>query len=401
MSQQSATKANAAVRRTQGGAARPSGSPRGENRSGQHEAASENILLEVRGLSKTYSTSGGMFARARKAHVVHEVGFMLDRGQTFALVGESGSGKTTIGRMLLRLVEADAGSVVFDGTDLLALPSDELRAMRRRIQIIFQDPVGSLDPRVRIGEAIAQPIRLHRLRPAAEIGGRVAELMSLVGLDPAHASRFPHEFSGGQRQRIAIARAIAVEPELIVCDEPVSALDLSIQAQVVNLLADLRDRLGLAYVFISHDMAVVRHLATDIGVLYAGRLVEVGPAEKVFSDPRHPYTRMLLAATPSPVPGSRLRATPIEGEPPSPFDSPTGCPFASRCPYRQPDCDVQVPPLRSMVIDIGATRQVACRHAESLPPFVALSDSESLMSERYRRRLMLLRGARLAENLNV
>ncbi len=401
MSQQSATKANSTVRSTQGDAARSPGNPRGKNRTGQHEDASENMLLEVRGLSKTYATSGGIFARARKARVVHEVGFMLDRGQTFALVGESGSGKTTIGRMLLRLVEADAGSVVFDGIDLLALPSDELRAMRRRIQIIFQDPVGSLDPRVRIGEAIAQPIRLHRLRPAAEIGGRVAELMLLVGLDPAHASRFPHEFSGGQRQRIAIARAIAVEPDLIVCDEPVSALDLSIQAQVVNLLADLRDRLGLAYVLISHDMAVVRHLATDVGVLYAGRLVEVGPAEKVFSDPRHPYTRMLLAATPSPVPGSRQRSTPIEGEPPNPFDASTGCPFASRCPHRQPDCDTQVPPLRSMVVDLGATRQVACLHAESLAPFVALRDSESLMSERYRRRLALLRDARLAEPSNV
>lgn len=401
MSQQTNSKENSFSGRTQGDSSRSLGDPKSANRTGQNEDAAQNMLLEVRGLSKTYSTSGGMFSRARKARVVQEVGFMLNRGQTFALVGESGSGKTTVGRMLLRLIEADAGSIVFDGIDLLSLPSAELRAMRRRIQIIFQDPIGSLDPRVRIGEAIAQPIRLHRLRPAVEIDGRVSELMSLVGLDSAHANRLPHEFSGGQRQRIAIARAIAVEPDLIVCDEPVSALDLSIQAQVVNLLADLRDRLGLAYVFISHDMAVVRHLATDVGVLYAGRLVEVGPAEKVFSDPRHPYTRMLLAAMPSAVPGARLRATLIEGELPSPFDAPKGCPFASRCPNRQRDCDEQVPPLRSMVVDIGTTRQVACLHAESLAPFVALCDSESLMSERYRRRLALLRAARLSEPSSV
>ena len=357
-----------------------------------------SVLLDVHGLSKAYASSGGLFARARSAQVVKEVGFTLDRGQTFALVGESGSGKTTIGRMLLRLVEPDAGSIVFDGTDLVTLPPAALRDLRRRMQIIFQDPVGSLDPRVRIGEAIAQPIRLHRLRPADAVDARVAELMSLVGLDPAQAGRYPHEFSGGQRQRIAIARALAVEPDLIVCDEPVSALDLSIQAQVVNLLADLRDRLGLAYVFISHDMAVVRHLATTVGVLYAGRLVEVGPAETVFADPRHPYTRMLLAATPNPVPGSRPPATTgaIEGEPPSPFDEPAGCPFSSRCPHRQPDCDAAVPPLRTVAGPDGSARQVACLHAQTLPPFVALRDSESLMSDRYRRRLALLRDARHA-----
>ena len=349
-------------------------------------------LLEVSGLSKTYASSAGIFARARQARVVDDVGFTLDRGQTFALVGESGSGKTTIGRMLLRLVEPDAGSVRFDGTELLTLAPAGLRALRRRIQIIFQDPVGSLDPRVRIGRAIAEPIRLHRLRPPDAIGQRVAELMTLVGLDPAQADRYPHEFSGGQRQRIAIARALAVEPELIVCDEPVSALDLSIQAQVVNLLADLRDRLGLAYVFISHDMAVVRHLATTVGVLYAGRLVEIGPAATVFADPRHPYTRMLLAATPSPVPGARPRATAIDGEPPSPFEEHRGCPFRSRCPHRQSDCDAVLPPLRP--VD-GSARQAACLHAQTLPAVAALQDSESLMSERYRRRLALLRNARI------
>ena len=351
-----------------------------------------SALLEVRGLSKTYTSSGGWFAPARSARVVQDVDFKLERGQTFALVGESGSGKTTIARLLLRLVEPDAGAVIFDGTDLVPLAPDALRAMRRRIQIIFQDPVGSLDPRVRVGAAIAQPIRLHRLRPADAIGARVAELMMLVGLDPAQASRYPHEFSGGQRQRIAIARALAVEPELIVCDEPVSALDLSIQAQVVNLLAELRDRLGLAYVFISHDMAVVRHLATTVGVLYAGRLVEIGPAQAIFSDPRHPYTRMLLAATPSPVPGAKPRSSAIEGEPPSPFTTAPGCPFSSRCAHRQNDCESTLPTLRSVG---GDERKVACLHAQALAPFTPLQDSESLMSGRYRQRLALLRDARL------
>ena len=349
-------------------------------------------LLEVRGLSKTYTSSGGWLAPARSARVVQDVDFTLQRGQTFALVGESGSGKTTIARLLLRLVEPDAGAVIFDGTDLVSLRPAALRALRRRIQIVFQDPVGSLDPRVRIGEAIAQPIRLHRLRSADTIGSRVAELMVLVGLDPAQASRFPHEFSGGQRQRIAIARALAVEPELIVCDEPVSALDLSIQAQVVNLLGELRDRLGLAYVFISHDMAVVRHLANTVGVLYAGRLVEIGPAQTIFSDPRHPYTRMLLAATPSPVPGVQSQSRAIEGEPPSPFNTASGCPFSSRCPHRQNDCDALLPTLRSL--DDGE-RRVACLHAQALTPFTPLQDSESLMSARYRERLRLLRQARL------
>ncbi|MEO7242534.1 MAG: oligopeptide/dipeptide ABC transporter ATP-binding protein [Variovorax sp.] len=351
-----------------------------------------SAFLEVQGLSKTYSMTGGFMAARRQAHVVQDVSFTLARGQTFALVGESGSGKTTVGRMLLRLIEPDTGTVRFDGQELTALSKAALRAMRRRMQIIFQDPFGSLDPRVRIGAAIAEPIRLHRLRRPTEIGRRVAELMDLVGLDASQSSRFPHEFSGGQRQRIAIARALAVEPELIVCDEPVSALDLSIQAQIVNLLADLRDRLGLAYVFISHDMAVVRHLATTVGVLYAGRLVEVGPAEAVFADPRHPYTRMLLAATPSAVIGPRTQSLAADGEPPSPLEPVLGCAFRSRCPHRQPDCDQLVPPLRSLN---STHRKVACLHAEALPPFVAIQDSERLMSDKYRQRLALLREARL------
>ncbi len=346
-------------------------------------------LLSVAGLGKTYRT--GSFAGAKTARVVSNVGFSLAKGDVFALVGESGSGKTTIGRMLLRLIEPDSGSIHFDGVDLRALGEADLRGMRRRMQIIFQDPFGSLDPRVRVGRAIGEAILLHRLRPANAVGARVTELLRLVGLPPTAADRYPHEFSGGQRQRIAIARALAVEPELIVCDEPVSALDLSVQAQVLNLLSDLRARLGVSYVFISHDMAVVRHIATHVGVLYAGRLVESGPAEAVFSDPRHPYTRMLLAATPSPAPGGRRDREAVKGEPPSPYDDSHACRFASRCTYRVDACLAAEPPL----VPAGRGGQLsACLRAGELPPFGGLDDGEDRLSDAYRLRLDLLRKAR-------
>ncbi|WP_295843826.1 oligopeptide/dipeptide ABC transporter ATP-binding protein [Tardiphaga sp.] len=350
-----------------------------------------SALLEVANLSKTFVSGGGLFSRAKSARVVTDVSFSLRRGDVFALVGESGSGKTTIGRMLLRLIEPDSGDITFDGIDLRSLAPAELRRLRRRIQIIFQDPFGSLDPRVRVGAAIAEPIRLHQLRPPNQVADRVAELLNLVGLDASHGNRFPHEFSGGQRQRVAIARALAVEPELIVCDEPVSALDLSIQAQVVNLLSELRARLGVSYVFISHDMAVVRHLATHVGVLYAGRLVETGPSETIFADPRHPYTRMLLAATPSPVPGAARSHEAITGEPPSPYAEWAQCRFASRCEHRIAACLAADPPLALVA---PAPRLSACLRADVLPDFSAFDDGESRMTAAYRLRLDLLRRAR-------
>jgi len=352
-----------------------------------------NPLLSVEQVSKTYVSGGGLFGQAKSARVVSDINFSLNRGDVFALVGESGSGKTTIGRMLLRLIEPDAGRIHFDGIDVRALDAGALRRLRRRVQIIFQDPFGSLDPRVRIGAAIAEPILLHRLRPRAQVADRVAELLTLVGLDGRHAARYPHEFSGGQRQRIAIARALAVEPELIVCDEPVSALDLSIQAQVVNLLGELRARLGVSYVFISHDMAVVRHLATHIGVLYAGRLVETGPSETVFTDPRHPYTRMLLAATPSPVPDVVRQREAIAGEPPSPFSTWSQCRFASRCAHRMELCMAGEPVLAQAA---PAPRLSACLRAADLPTFAAVDDGEERMTAAYRTRLGLLRHARAA-----
>ncbi|TFF24809.1 ATP-binding cassette domain-containing protein [Jiella endophytica] len=348
-------------------------------------------LLEVRNLTKTYRTGGGLFGRERAAHVVDDVSFVIEKGATFGLVGESGSGKTTIGRLVLRLVEANGGSLLLDGEEIGEKSDAEMRRLRQRMQIIFQDPFASLDPRVKVGEAIAAPIRLHRLRPRRDVRDRVVELLELVGLGAHQADRFPHEFSGGQRQRIAIARALAVEPELIVCDEAVSALDLSIQAQVINLLADLRDRLGVSYLFISHDMAVIRHVATHVGVLYAGRLVETGEAKEVFGNPRHPYTRMLLAASPSPVPGDARQRQAIAGEPPSPYERAPGCRFASRCPSAIDACRSEQPPLSTFS---RGSHQAACIRAEEFDRLTLLSDEEARMSPAYRLRIDLLRRAR-------
>jgi oligopeptide/dipeptide ABC transporter ATP-binding protein len=349
-------------------------------------------LLVVDSLSKTFTAGGGLFRQPKRNVAVDDVSFTVGRGQTFALVGESGSGKSTIGRMLNRLHDATRGHIVFDGIDVGTLDPKSLRALRRDVQFIFQDPFASLDPRVKIGKALADPISLHKLRKGAAISERVLELLDLVGLGPQHVHRFPHEFSGGQRQRVAIARALAVEPSLIICDEPVSALDLSVQAQVVNLLTDLQKRLGISYVFISHDMAVVRHMATHIGVLYAGRMVEMGTANDVFRNPRHPYTRALLEASPSPV-VSRVqqRRKPLAGEPPSPYARAPGCGFASRCPFVIDACRQSVPASKAYS---RGSHQAACIKAEQLPEFVPLSDDISLMSERYQLRMALLRKRR-------
>ncbi len=348
-------------------------------------------LLEVTGLTKIYPGSAGPFRRKKYATVVDDVTFRIERGDTFGLVGESGSGKSTIGRAVLRLIEADAGTVRFDGIDLGSLDTSALKHLRRRMQIIFQDPFSSLDPRVRIGRAIAEPVRLHGLRAGADLERRVDELLDLVGLGRHHRDRFPHEFSGGQRQRIVIARALAVEPELIVCDEPVSALDVSIQAQVLNLLGELRSRLGVSFLFISHDMAVVRHFASHVGVLYAGTLVETGPSQTIFAAPRHPYTRMLLAATPSVAGQRRTRAEDVTGEPPNPFGRREGCPFASRCSFATNRCRAEKPRLETFA---DGPHRAACWHADSLPAHAALIDDESLMSPAYQRRMALLRAAR-------
>jgi oligopeptide transport system ATP-binding protein len=310
--------------------------------------APPDTLLEVRGLKKHFPIRGGFFGRHRGAvRAVDGVTFWLGRGRTLGLVGESGSGKTTAGRTVLRLLEPTAGKVLFDGRDVFAIDAGELRRMRRRAQIVFQDPFGSLNPRMTVGDTIREVLRVHRLARGRAADTRVRELLQLVGLSPAHAERYPHEFSGGQRQRIGIARALSVEPDFIICDEPVSALDVSVQAQVLNLLEALQHRLGLAYLFIAHDLSVVEHVSDDIAVMYLGRIVELGAAVAVIGSPRHPYTRALLSAVPVPEPGAKRERIVLSGDIPSPSNPPPGCPFHPRCqhPLKDADCARVVPPL--------------------------------------------------------
>jgi oligopeptide/dipeptide ABC transporter ATP-binding protein len=324
-------------------------------------------LLEVRDLVKHFRGGGMLGSRSAPVQAVNGVSFDLPAGETLGLVGESGSGKTTVGRMILRLTPPTGGSVRFGGTDVLALGGRELRALRRRMQIVFQDPYSSLDPRLRAGAAVAEGLEIHRLLPAADIPARVEALLGEVGLDASFAEKYPHQCSGGQRQRIGIARALAVDPSLLVCDEPVSALDVSVQAQVLNLLADLQRARGLAYLFIAHDLAVVRQLAHRIAVMYFGRIVEQGPAEAIIQNPRHPYTRALISAVPEPDPVRQRTRIVLAGEPPRPTAPPPGCPFASRCfhPRKDDRCMRELPELRK----VGDT-EAACHHAEvdAIPP---------------------------------
>jgi oligopeptide transport system ATP-binding protein len=306
-------------------------------------------LLEVRDLVKHFPLRRGWLRRAVGAvRAVDGVSFDIRAGETLGLVGESGCGKTTTGRCILRLVEPSAGQVRFDGRDVLAQDRRQLRALAREMQIVFQDPYASLDPRMRVGAIVGEAIAIHRLAAnAREAAERVAALLEMVGLQADDARRYPHEFSGGQRQRIGIARALAVGPRLLVCDEPVSALDVSVQAQVVNLLQDLQDRLGLTYLFIAHDLALVEHFSDRVAVMYLGRIVEVAPATELYSRPLHPYTEALLAAVPLPDPRLRRTRVRLQGEVPNPAAPPAGCPFHTRCPIaRFPLCSTTAPALK-------------------------------------------------------
>jgi oligopeptide/dipeptide ABC transporter ATP-binding protein len=322
----------------------------------------EAPLLEVDGLGKTYLSRGTFGGSVMRTRAVADVSFAIRRGENLALVGESGSGKTTAGRLCLRLLEPSSGTIRFGGVDITALGRSALRPLRRRMQMVFQDPYSSLNPYMKVGSAIEEALVIHGLGGSRSARrDRVVELLELVGLRGEYADRFPHEFSGGQRQRIGIARALAVGPEFIVADEPVSALDVSVQAQVIKLLEGLRKKLGLAMLFIAHDLAVVRHVATHVGVMYLGHLVELAPADALFRAPRHPYTEALLSAAPRLEVGPRADRILLKGDMPSPLDPPSGCPFRTRCLHARPICAETTVALEPL----GDGHATACiRHRE-------------------------------------
>jgi len=326
-------------------------------------------LLEVQNLVKHFVAERSVFGRPTAyIKAVDGVSFSVDASKTLALVGESGCGKSTVSRLVLRLIEPDSGAIQFEGRDLLAFSADELRAFRRKAQIIFQDPYASLNPRMTVSQILSEPLSLHDLVPRAGRRARVEELLRLVGLEPRFARRYPHEFSGGQRQRIAIARALAVEPKLIICDEPVSALDVSIRSQILNLLRDLQERLGLAYIFVSHDLAVVKHIADRVAVMNFGGIVETTDTQSLFTSPRHPYSRALLSAIPVPRPQAKRGRVLLHGEMPSALNPPSGCRFHTRCPYVIERCCSDVPELRAD----GAGHATACHRTGELPPADAI-----------------------------
>jgi oligopeptide/dipeptide ABC transporter ATP-binding protein len=348
-------------------------------------------VLKVDGLVKHFPIRRGFVASRPVGHVraVDDVSFEIARGETLALVGESGCGKSTTGRLILRLIEPTSGSITFQGHDIARLPKRDLRRIRRHIQLIFQDPYASLNPRMTVGDILSEPLRLHGIARGADETARVAELLQTVGLLPEHARRYPHQFSGGQRQRIGIARALAVNPDVIVCDEPVSALDVSIQAQVVNLLLNLQERFGLSYLFIAHDLAVVKHISNRVAVMYLGKLVEIADKRTLYARPLHPYTQALLSAIPKPDPTLDRSRIILTGDVPSPINPPPGCRFNTRCPYAADRCRQQEPHLR----DAGNGQRVACHFFETIEAKAGGIPARSSLSGKFAERLRLFEAA--------
>jgi len=346
----------------------------------------ENIILEGLDLKKHFG-GGGFFSSPSVVRAVDGVSLRIERGETFAIVGESGCGKSTLGRLLLRLIEPTAGDVRYEGRSILTLDKSEMRRLRRDLQIIFQDPFASLNPRMSVGDIIGEPIWLHGLASGRDKRERVADLMRTVGLLPAYMDRFPHEFSGGQRQRIGIARALAGDPKLIIGDEPVSALDVSIQAQIINLLEDLKDRFGLTLVIVAHDLAVIRHMSDRVAVMYLGEIVELSETDELFDNPLHPYTQALLAAIPIPSPVSRQPKALLQGDVPSPAAPPSGCRFHTRCPHARALCREQHPALE----DVPGGRKVACHFWREIQSAGAGSISAPPPSPTLAKRLELYR----------
>jgi oligopeptide transport system ATP-binding protein len=316
-------------------------------------------LIEVKNLSKFFPIKKGMFSKNQSlVKAVDDVSFAIKKGETLGLVGESGCGKTTVGRTIIKLYEPTTGEIIYAGKDIAKLSPKQMLPYRKQMQMIFQDPYASLNSRMTVGDIIGEPIDIHKLMGKKEREERIQDLLNTVGLNPDHASRYPHEFSGGQRQRVGIARALAVQPEFIVCDEPISALDVSIQAQVVNMLEDLQNDLGLTYLFIAHDLSMVKHISTNIGVMYLGKMVEIGESNELYKNPLHPYTKALLSAIPVPDPemAANNKRIMLEGEIPSPIDPPPGCRFKSRCKYAKPICGEENPKFK----DLGGGHSIAC-----------------------------------------
>mgnify|MGYP003626883777 CR=1 FL=1 len=346
-------------------------------------------ILEARDLRREFVTHKPLFGKATVVRAVDGVDLRILSGETFAIVGESGCGKSTLARMLVRLIEPTAGAIIYRGQDISAASPKEFRALRRDLQFIFQDPFSSLNPRMTVGALVEEPLRTHGLGTASERRAKVAEMLARVGLSPQHANRYPHEFSGGQRQRVGIARALITEPKVLVGDEPVSALDVSIQAQVVNILQDLKSEFGLTLTIIAHDLAVIRHMADRVGVMYLGEIVEVAWAEALFDAPLHPYTEALAAAIPLPQISERKARPRISGDPPNPINPPPGCRFHTRCPYVIDRCKTERPVLQPA----GNDREVACHRASELT-LTGLSGGDQRRSPAAARRFSLYRQAR-------